>query len=149
MTTQQEPRRILQESGPAAGRVTGINHIVLFTRDLRVHDNPALVAAIVACVAALCFYKYLAFLLGSLVVRRRARSSSSAVFPRPIHASPQAAASTLIAATRRNIRNWVVIDHECHGPRVYMTRQTEGESGAAAARGFSPGLHGITAAQRR
>lgn len=34
MSTQQQPRRILQEAGPAAGRVTGLNHIVLFTRDM-------------------------------------------------------------------------------------------------------------------
>lgn len=27
-------RRILQESGPAAGRISGINHLVLFTRDM-------------------------------------------------------------------------------------------------------------------
>src|SRR5215510_9550730 len=27
-------RRILQESGPAAGRISGINHLVLFARDM-------------------------------------------------------------------------------------------------------------------
>ncbi|MGN6314767.1 VOC family protein [Trinickia sp.] len=27
-------RRVLQESGPAAGRISGINHLVLFTRDM-------------------------------------------------------------------------------------------------------------------
>jgi catechol 2,3-dioxygenase-like lactoylglutathione lyase family enzyme len=34
MTELQGYQRILQETGPAAGRVTGINHLVLFARDM-------------------------------------------------------------------------------------------------------------------
>lgn len=34
MTIEQALPNILQESGPAVGRVTGLNHIVLFTRDM-------------------------------------------------------------------------------------------------------------------
>lgn len=32
--TDHDHRRILQEAGPATGRISGINHLVLFTRDM-------------------------------------------------------------------------------------------------------------------